>query len=227
MRHNNLDLLLALGIAMVNVVWVLLALLADLTAFSVVNIILALPLFFVVPGYTLTEMFFARRPLEPVQRLAFTLALSLSIAITSGFLLNLLPTGLTLLPWASWLGLLSMIFAVLAVIRRRGQPEYREQTIMQDRPRGSRFQISAVMLFALAALVIVLSMVYSVISAEQRSQPTFNALSALPSATGNTCAVVIRVQSFEADSASFGLTVTTNKELTNTWSTITLEPQQE
>jgi hypothetical protein len=227
MRRNNLDLLLALGIAMVNVVWVLLAMLADLTAFSVVNIILTLPLVFVIPGYTLTETFFARRPLEPVQRLAFTLALSLSIAIISGFLLNLLPTGLTLLPWASWLGLLSMIFAVLAVIRRRGQSEGGEQSIIQNRPQRFRTQISAVMLFAMSALVIVLSMMYSVIGAEQRSQPTFNQLSALPSAAGNTCAVVIRLQSFEANSTSFGLTVTANRALISTWSTITLLPQQE
>ena len=104
MRHKYLDLLLVLGIAVANVVWALLATSTDLTSFSVVNIILAVPLVLVAPGYALSALFFPQRSMEAVQRLAFTIALSVALTILSGFLLNQLPTGLRPLPWALLLG---------------------------------------------------------------------------------------------------------------------------
>ena len=229
MRHKNLDLLIALEIAVINVIWALLSMLVDLTFLSVVNIILALPLVFVVPGYTLTETLFQRRSLEIVQRLAFTLALSLTVTIVSGFLLNLFPAGLAVLPWALWLGLFSTIFTLLAYLRRRRQPaeEARaDETQVVPIPR-SRVQIPPIALFSLAILIVVLSIVYSVVGAEQQSRAGFTNLSILPATSGNTCAVTIRVQSFELAPTSYRVVVSTNKTLTATWNIVSLEPQQQ
>src|SRR3989442_14452354 len=86
---------------------------------SVVGIILALPLVLLLPGYTLTEALFPKRPFGAAQRLTLSLGLSLAITILSGFVLNLLPQGLGPLSWAGFLGLLIGSFSLVAVYRRR------------------------------------------------------------------------------------------------------------
>lgn len=221
MRPKNLDLFLALGIALINVAWALLATYANLIHLTVIGIILALPLVFAVPGYTLTEVFFQRRSLEITHRLVFSLALSLAIAILSGFILNEFPTGLHTLPWALWLGLLTAVFSLIAFLRRRTQPA----EILLPRVR---LRISTVVLFGLAILVAFLSILYSVIGATQQSHPGFTQLGVLPATqAGNTCAVRISIQSFEPGPVKYRAVMTTNKTLTRTWPSISLAPKQQ
>lgn len=232
MRRKNLDLLFVLGIAMVNVIWALLSQLFDFTALSFVNIILALPQVFILPGYVLTETLFPRRALETVQRLVFALALSLAITIVSGFLLNLLPQGLSVLPWAIWLGLFSMLFALVAFLRRHERVVGPDQTILQPavhigQVQRPRFSFSATLLFGMAALVIVLSMLYSVIGASQQSHPGFTNVWLLPAQTGNGCTVDIGVRSFEAGPLNYRVVMTTNKARTASWDSITLSTNEQ
>ena len=54
MQKKNLDLIVVLLIAALNVGWTLLA-----VHLPVVGIIFALPLVFLLPGYALTEVFFS------------------------------------------------------------------------------------------------------------------------------------------------------------------------
>lgn len=232
MRRTNLDLFLTLGVAVLNVVWALLTQITDLTAFMAVNIILALPLVFIVPGYALTETLFPRRALEAIQRLGFTMALSVAVTIVSGFILNLFPPGLTTLPWAIWLGLFSMIFTVVAFIRRSTQVVGPDQTMLHQavtpgQLQSFRVQFSSVILLGLATLVIVLSVLYSVIGASQQSHPGFTNLWLLPAKTSNSCTVDIGLRSFENGPLQYRIVMTTNKTRTASWDSVTLSPNEQ
>src|SRR5258708_13454543 len=109
MHHKNLDLIAAVIIAVLNVVWVLLH-----SSAPVVGIILAFPLVLVLPGYTLTEVLFRKRSLNAPERLVLSLGLSLAIDVLSGLFLNVLPVGLQPTSWAVLLGLLTVEFSLLA-----------------------------------------------------------------------------------------------------------------
>jgi uncharacterized membrane protein len=142
MRVRNLDLIGAASIAIASIT---LALLPYRPPF--VEIVLAIPLVFVLPGYTLTQALFRPRHedsspnsasshngspggliLPPklitgydfgmVDQLAFSLGLSLAIDILAGIFLNLLPIGLQWRSWSLALGLLTLAFALLAWLRR-------------------------------------------------------------------------------------------------------------
>src|SRR5579863_8696081 len=117
MRRNNLDLLVIEFITVLNVVWAL------LPNYSVlIGTFLALPLVFVLPGYTLTEVLFHQKLLNGTHRLALSLGISIALDILSGLILNMLPIGLQSLSWAVLLGLLTTVFSLLAAcLRRRGQ----------------------------------------------------------------------------------------------------------
>src|SRR5437588_10406582 len=107
MRLKNLDLIAAVFIAALNVLWAVLP-----SRPPVIGIILALPLVLVLPGYTLTEALFRKRPLDAPNRLLFSLGLSLAIDIFCGFILNLLPTGLQAISWAVFLALLTAVLSL-------------------------------------------------------------------------------------------------------------------
>ena len=127
MRTKNTDLIVAIGIAALNVVW---------TAIPdrplLVGMILVLPVTFMLPGYTLSQALIRRRP--PAQApeihvfkhqpgmkkgrppggadlLALSLGLSLTVDALVGFALNVLPVGLQALSWALSLGIFITICA--------------------------------------------------------------------------------------------------------------------
>src|SRR5260370_189481 len=115
MHHKNLDIIVGVIVAVLNVVWVLLH-----SSVPVVGIILALPLVLVLPGYTLTEVLFRKRSLNAPERLVLSLGLSLAIDVLSGLFLNVLLVGLQATSWAVLLGLLTVGFSLLAPSLRRG-----------------------------------------------------------------------------------------------------------
>ena len=137
MRVRNLDLIGAIFFAAISIGW------AQLPSRPlIIGIILAVPLVFFLPGYTLTQALFRKRspdqspdpssnlilqpnlkighPASAVDYTIFSLGLSLAIDVLLGFVLNLFPMGLQLRSWALSLGLITAIFALLAAyIRRR------------------------------------------------------------------------------------------------------------
>jgi uncharacterized membrane protein len=225
MRLKSLDLFLAMGIAVANVVWAVLTTSAGPASPSLIGVVLAVPLVFLAPGYLITETLFPNRALEPVQRLVFTLALSIAFTIFGGFLLNLFPAGLRMLPWTLWLGALTTIFTLLAFLRRQRAPQPAEQRVQ---PQRIRVPFATFILFGMAALVIGLSVLYSVVGAEQQPHPGFTNLWIVPATQGsNTCAVSIGIQSFELAPTSYRVVVTGNKDQLANWTPISLVPEQQ
>lgn len=217
MRLKNLDLIIATMIVAMNVAWALFP-----HDQGVIGIILALPLVLFLPGYTLTEALFYKRPLGVSQRLTLSLGLSLAITILSGFALNLLPQGLNSLSWTGFLGLLVGIFALVAGYRRR------ILTLSNEQPFLLSLTIRDGILFGLATLVTVLAVVYSSLGAAYQPYKTFTQFWLQPTAqAGKSCALRLGVHSFETARITYRVTMTINGTEVDTWSPITLAPQQE
>src|SRR5207245_10291586 len=134
MRIRNVDLIGAICFAVSGMGWALLP-----NRPLLVGVLLAIPLVFILPGYTLTRAFFRRRPADPlsassnglilqprlkigqpfgaVDLMVFSLGLSLVIDVIRGFLLDLIPVVLQWQAWTVFLGLVSVVFALLACAR--------------------------------------------------------------------------------------------------------------
>ncbi|GAC1398992.1 MAG: hypothetical protein NVS4B12_05010 [Ktedonobacteraceae bacterium] len=216
MRLQNSDLFVAVLIAALNVLW---AFLPNHPLF--ISTILALPLVFVIPGYTLTHALFYNRLLDTPRRLAFSFGFSLVIDILSGLLLNLLPMGLHALSWAIFLAFLTTAFSLLVIYLRR------RTSFKKASAPTLRFTIFDGILLGLATLVAILSVLYSIIGAAQQPYPGFTQLWMLPQVrTGKSCAVQLGMQSFESTSTTYRITMTTNGGQATSWSSIVLAPQQ-
>ena len=183
MQKKNLDLIVVLLIAALNVGWTLLA-----VHLPVVGIIFALPLVFLLPGYALTEVFFKRTSDDtkslivkphariissfPISdRLVFSIGLSVVIDITTGLVLNTLSIGLNQSSWAVALVLVTAVFTLTAVYRRRGVQEQQSK-----RPGGLTLpslrciSLYEYTLFVLALAITVSCVWYSVHSTLQQEQ---------------------------------------------------------
>jgi len=115
MRLKHPDLLLASAIALANVVWALLP-----ARVPAIGVALALPLVFVLPGYTLTGVLFHSRFLDTVHRMLLSLSVSVAMDIAAGLALNVFPVGLRPASWSVLLAVLTAVFAALGAYLRRG-----------------------------------------------------------------------------------------------------------
>jgi uncharacterized membrane protein len=216
MRRKNLDLIIMMSIVVMNVVWALLPF-----HFTVIGIILALPLVFVLPGYALTEALFTQRSLDTAHRLVFSLALSLAVTVLTGFILNLFPTGLHALSWTLFLGLLTVVFSLIINLRRTELPN-------GVQPLRFNFSISAFMLFEVATIVTILAILYSTVGVAQQRQPGFTQLWIQPTAQpGSSCAIRIGVNSFETTLVTYRIIMTMNSTQIANWSSVSLFPREQ
>ena len=215
MRRHNLDLLVIAFIAVLNIVWSLLPVRPVL-----IGTILALPLVFVLPGYTLIEALFYQKMLKGTHRIVLSLGLSLALAILGGLLLNMLPIGLQAQSWAIFLGLVTTVFSLVAAYFRRGTQ------VTGTRRLRLGFGIPAY-LIALALIMAILSVLYAAIGVEQQPHPGFTQLWMLPVApTGTSSAVRLGVRSFEDTTVTYRITITMNGQVVRAWSSVSLQPEQ-
>ena len=234
MRLKNLDLIGAILIVAINVGWTQLP-----NRPLIIGIILALPLTFVLPGYTLTQTLFRRRPPDPssnlilqpslkigqpvsaVDHIILSLGLSMAIDVVVGFALNVLPIGLQALSWTISLGLVTTVCALLAANLRR-----KDRVKIERIPRP-RITIYECLLFGLAILVATAAVWFSVIR-PPATQADFTQFWMLPSnQTANSCAVRIGVQNHESTTIEYRVVVTMNNAIIDTWSSVVLAPQAE
>jgi uncharacterized membrane protein len=217
MRRHNLDVILAIIVAICNVGWSLLPIRQP-----IIGTLLALPLLFVIPGYLLTDMLLQKRPPGIAHRIVLSLTVSLCMVLLSGFLLNLLPAGLNARSWGIYLGGLNALLGLLALLRRRKAIIYRVQA------RSVRLKFSGFVLFGLALVVMIVSLDYSVISLANQPHPGFTQLWLLPSEeVNNTWQLRLGVRSDELAPVTYNVTMNVNHTRFKGWSSITLKPEQE
>src|SRR5437588_1243688 len=127
---RNVDLIGAMCFAVSGMGWALLS-----NRPLLVGVLLAIPLIFILPGYTLTRALLRNplsaasnglilqprlkigQPFGAVDVMVFSLGLSLVIDVVTGLLLNLVPVGLQWQSWTFSLGLVTIVFALLAYVR--------------------------------------------------------------------------------------------------------------
>ena len=95
MRRLSNDLLAVIVLAILSAL--LVALLPD---GSILRLVGALPLVFFLPGYAITAVLLPGSSIGKVERLLFSLGLSIAVTALSGLLLNLTPWGLHADTWA-------------------------------------------------------------------------------------------------------------------------------
>jgi uncharacterized membrane protein len=237
MRFRNLDLIIAMFIVMLNIAWTQVP-----YHLVIVGILLALPLIFFLPGYTITQTLFRRRssentlnvssnliqrpelkighPISGTDQLLLSFGLSMAVAVLVGFVLNILPVGLEALSWVLSLGLITLTFAMIAAILRR------EDIPAVAKPLRVFISLQDCIFFTLALLVIA-SVVWFTVGRPLQPQSSFTQLWMLPvNQTNKACAVSIGVQSFESSDETYRVVVSVNKTQINAWSSIELTPQQ-
>lgn len=237
MRPKNIDLLILLLIAALDVVWTLLP-----ERPLLLSVLLMLPLVFVLPGYAFAEAVFPRRtnvgeqlilapklqierPLNNTDRILLSFGLSLALDILSGFALNLLPTGLNARSWSILLAMLTTLCALLAAYLRHTRQTPRANIA---RPSRCPMRFHEIALCLLAVIIIGVSVVYSTQGALVQQYPGFTQLWMLPSnLPKQSCGIRLGIRSFEAATTAYRMTMTVNGVGVNTWSGIVLDPQQE
>ncbi len=235
MRVKNLDLIVGICVVGINVAWTQVP-----NHLVVLGIILVLPLTFLIPGYTLTQILFRgrlsaqsytsyrelilqsgsklRQPVGIIDQIVLSLGLSLAIDVLVGFGLNILPIGLQASSWALALGLLTAVFTLIAAFLRQKNTARSAST-----PRV-HVTINHGMLLGMAIVVTIASVWLAVIR-PLNPQPSFTQLWMLP-AKNNGCSVTIGVQNFETTSVTYRVEMTINNTHTNSWTSILLSPQQ-
>lgn len=113
MTRACIDLATALAWALATVIVTL------LVPLEALRVVLALPFVLFLPGYALMAALYPRRrDLNPVERLALSLALSLALVPLTGLALNYSPWGIRLYPLLGALCGLVTFFLVVAFLRR-------------------------------------------------------------------------------------------------------------
>ena len=237
MRLKNLDLIAAILVVAINVAWTQVP-----NRPLIVGIILALPLIFILPGYTLAQTLFRKRspdqsldasnnlivrpslkigqPVGGADQIILSLGLSMAIDVLVGFSLNVFPMGLLALSWILSLGLITTVFALLAAFLRR------RDIVTIERVSRPRITIYDCLLFGLAILAAAAAVWFSIIRPLE-PQPSFTQFWMLPANQLNkSCAISIGVQSFETTSVTYRVVVTVDGAQADTWSSIVLAPQE-
>jgi uncharacterized membrane protein len=84
---------------------------------GILRSLMAVLLVFVLPGRTLLAAWFPRRLAEAPGNILLTIILSIALTVMGGLLLNLLPSGLEAQTWALWLGGITLVNGVIALLR--------------------------------------------------------------------------------------------------------------
>lgn len=237
MRFKNLDLMMAMVIVGINVVWTQVP-----KGLLLFGIIFALPLIFLLPGYALIQILFRRpapgqmqatfngpirrpdlkigHPIGGIDQLVLSLGLSIAMDVLVGFGLNIFPIGLSALSWVLSLGLLTTVFALIAAVLRR------KDSVKVGKTPGVRLTIQDGILFGLAILVAASTIWFST-TRPQQALSSFTQFWILPANQATkSCNVSIGIQSFESTSVTYRIVMTVNSARTDTWSSIILAPHE-
>ena len=237
MYRKNLDLVATVSIAIVDILLTLLP-----VHVKIMQLLIALPLVFFVPGYLITEALFQKRqtalrlqtasflspgvprPLDIWEYITYGIGLSIAIDIVGGFLLNLIPIGLVTVSWTALLGMLAIVFSLVVATQRF----YRRRWDVGSTSQVLRIRLSLmqVSLFGAAGVIVVLAVLFSINSAQQQPYPGFTQFWMTP-VRQNSCKVQLGIRNFEGTSMTYRVNMEVNGTTLKTWIPIVLDAQQQ
>jgi uncharacterized membrane protein len=187
----------------------------------VIGIVLALPLMFLAPGYLLIELLTQKREHDGTTHLLLSIGLSLSLDILCGFLLNIIPAGLTPVTWGVFLAALSIVCTFLCMIRRCQWQIHLDQK-PKDLPTRYEF-----LLLTLTVYVVIFAFIYTASTIENQQYPGFTQFwLLLDNHQSQSCALLLGIDSSEAVTTTYQVEMKENNQRVARWSSITLAPQQ-
>ncbi|HII93394.1 MAG TPA: DUF1616 domain-containing protein [Methanosarcina sp.] len=117
------DLLLVAGLVILMDIFVLIPVLSG----SIIRTALGLPLILFLPGYALIAMLFPEKSgLEGMERIALSVAMSVSVVPLIGFALNYTPWGIKEMPLITSVSIFTLIVLAIAYVRRNYLPADRK-----------------------------------------------------------------------------------------------------
>lgn len=216
MVRRQLDLITLSAITALAVVAIL-----TLPAQQPVRVALALPLVLLMPGYALVAAAFPPRPdrtLDGWERLLLSVGVSLASVALIGYVLNLLPGGLTETSWTAVLAGVTIGAGVVGMLRRRGHRPP-EVAAVGLGGRGAVLLIGAVVV-ALSALL------FARAAASDQRSPGFTQLWLVPAGQRDGQMLRLGVRSFEEQPVRYRVRVLVNGKAVIAWPVISLTPQQ-
>lgn len=216
MRQHNKDLFLILTIAIMNVVGG-----CFLIHIVIISMVLALPLVFLAPGYLLIELLTQKQEYDETRQLLLGIGLSLSIDILGGFLLNIIPAGLTTLTWSVFLSALTIAGSLLCMVKRY---PWQVQRAQKQRDLPSRYEF---LLLTLTVYVVIFAFLYTANSiVDQKYQGFTQFWLLLDNHQSSLCAIQLGIESRETVTTTYQVEVRVDNQHTAHWSSIRLAPQQ-
>jgi hypothetical protein len=171
-----------------------------------------------LPGYTLTAALFSRGQLQGIERVLVTVGSSIALAILMGFGLNGL--GIPLTGWTWGVGLVGLALAA-------GALAWLQPTHRPTRPRLGTWVLPRyrdVLLFGVAALLIVSAIGLARLGATEQPQQGFTELWMLP-APGD--GVRIGLSNGESKAMTYRVVLRGSTATIAEWPLVQLEPGQE
>lgn len=215
MGRRSFDLVVVVAITVLSVVLTLLR-----VSNVAIRTIFALPFALVLPGYALTAAMLSKCTLGGPERVAFSLGLSLAVAVLGGLALNWMPWGLRADSWVVLLGSVTLGASLVALLRRR------DYLTVDPGRWNAGLHVHQVLLFGLAALVVVGAMVVARIGALRQHTPAFTQLWILSADETDQGAVRVGVRSMESPAKRYRLQVDVSGRVAREWPLIELEPGQ-
>ncbi len=160
------------------------SLLAGVAVFSgsgIVRTVMAACLVFALPGVSLLSAWFSSRLVKAPDNILLTISLSLAITAIGGLVLNVLPLGLQLQSWALWLGGVTVINALVALLR-----DVRDIEQPLTISREATFRLPQIALIVLAVALVFGAIAIARTGDINQPRPGFTQLWMLPTDTANT-----------------------------------------
>lgn len=183
-----------------------------------VRAVLAVPLVLILPGYALTMAALPNLTLGFVERLIFTLGLSLAIAVVGGVVLNLTPWGLQEGTWAAWLGTVTVVAGVIAILRRRMQADTKSSPVIVG------LSMRQTLVFGLAICITLGAIGLARYGATQQQSASFTQLWIQPVNQGGMRSVHLGVESMERQPTQYRLELKSDGSVVREWPSIDLAP---
>ncbi len=226
MRNKNLDILLAVFLAVLTV-----ALFFLRVNIGSILVLLGFLLVFILPGYTISVALFPEILWSNMERIVFTLGLSFVSSILGGIFLYYVSVPLRGDTWSLFLGLMVLSTGIIGIYRRSRLSKFPTRRRGSDTiPVVYKFVYPPpfhIFMYGLSAIIILGAIVYSRKIAETQPATEIVQLWILPGDLIDIPSVEIGVMSNEFAPYEFSLWLERDGYVIQSWPQLALEPGKE
>jgi uncharacterized membrane protein len=180
--------------------------------------ILAVAFILIVPGNALMGAIFPTASLTKLERVLYTIGLSLAVVIISGLILNTTQWGLQTKSWLIILAVISLVASVIAIFRRWQIPAD------ETKPGSFYLPLDQVFILAMAVIVIGFSITLAISPKPADNIQGYTSLWISPPPDNQPGTLLVGVHSQELKTTQYRLQVSFNGQLIQEWTNLSLAP---